>query len=122
MVTLILVLAAVSSVVCLMIDRDADTLPFIRTHAARIGRAAMVAALRSARATVAGLLRADDLIRSHRRIEDVPFHQRPAAVAVETPPSRLLALIELLILAALTGAAIAVALAGLAWGAAKLMT
>jgi hypothetical protein len=121
MVTLILVLAAVSSLVCVMIERGGDPGAAIRDFAVRVGRATGVAILRSARASSAVLLKADSHLRHHRPVHDLRFAPRPAVVAVDGWPSRLLALIELLILALLTGAAMAAALAGLAWGAVRLM-
>jgi hypothetical protein len=121
MITLILVLAAVSGVVCLMIERGEDAGPAIREYAVRVGRATGVALLQMARATWSALFGTDGLLRRRHPVEDLRFHPRPAPVALDSRHSRLLALIELLILAVLTGAAIAAALAGLAWGAARLM-
>jgi imidazolonepropionase-like amidohydrolase len=128
-VTLILVLAGVSGLVCLAIERDGDVGPPLREQAVRMGRATLAMIVRTARTTSESLLRADELLRSRtdelrrpRRVEDLRSHHVPVAMAADFRPSRLLALIELLILAALTGAAIAAALAGLAWGVSRLLT
>jgi hypothetical protein len=121
-VTLLLVLAGVSGLVCLAIDRDGDVGPFLREHAVRMGRAAVAALVRAARATSASLLRADELLRRPRRVEDFRPNPFPLALAADYRPSRLLALVELLLIAALTGAAIAGAIAGLAWGFGRLLT
>jgi hypothetical protein len=122
MVMLILVLAAVSALVCLSFDREGDVWPLIREHAARMGRAVAGALVRSAQAASEGLLRADEHLRHFRRPEPVRVQSRPVAVAVDLRPSRLLAFIELLILAALIGAAVAAAVVGLAWAIAKGLT
>lgn len=121
-VTLILVLAGVSGLVCLAIDRDGEVRPRFREHALRMGRATLIALVRTARTTSESLLKADELLRRPRRGEDLRSHQVPVAMAADFRPSRLLALIELLLIAALTGAAIAAALAGLAWGFGRLLT
>jgi hypothetical protein len=121
-VTLILVVAAVSGLVCLAIDRDGDVGPPLREHAVRMGRATLAALVRTARTTSESLLKADELLRRPRRGEYLRSHHLPVAMAADLRPSRLLALIELLLIAALTGAAIAASLAGLAWGFGRLLT
>jgi len=121
-VMLILVLAAVSALVCLSLDREGDVWPPIRQQAVRMGRALAGALVRSAQAASEGLLRADEHLRHLRRPEAVRAQSRPVAVAVDFRPSRLLAFIELLMLAVLMGAAIAAAVVGLAWAIAKGLT
>jgi hypothetical protein len=122
MVTLILVLVGVSGLVCLAIDRDGDVGPPLREHAVRMGRATLAALFRTARTTSKSLLKADEVLRRPRRSQDLRSHHLPVAMAADFRPSRLLALIELLLITALTGAAIAAAVAGLAWGFGRLLT
>jgi hypothetical protein len=122
MVTLVVLLAAVSALVCLAIDREGDIGPPIRGQAVRMARGLSAALVRSARAASDGLLTADELLRQHRRAAAIRPQSRPGAVAVDSRPSRLIAFIELLMVAALTGAAIAVATVGLAWAVAQGLT
>jgi hypothetical protein len=121
-ITLLLVLAGVSGLVCLTIDRDGDVGPFLREHAVQTARATAAALVRAARATSESLLRADELLRRPRRVGELRSNPLPVALAADYRPSRLLALIELLVIAALTGAAIAGAVAVVAWGFGRLMT
>lgn len=116
---MVVLLAAVSALVCLAIDREGDIGPPIRDQAVRMGRGLAAALVWSARAASDGLLRADELLRQHRRAAAIRSQSRPVAVAVDSRPSRLLAFVELMMVAALTGAAIAVAVVGLAWAVAQ---
>lgn len=132
-ITLIVLLAGVCWLVCASIVREGRAMTPLRARAAEAGRRAAVsvrrklrsapgAVVRAASATSEALLRADGLIRRPRRPGGFAGEHRPAPVAVEFRPSRFLALIELLLLAVLTGVAIAVAVAGVAWGLGRLLT
>jgi NADH:ubiquinone oxidoreductase subunit 3 (subunit A) len=131
--TLIVVLAGVSCLVCASTVREERAMTPLRARASEAGRRAAASVrhklrsasgtvVRAASATSEALLRADDLIRRSRRPSGFAGDHRPAPVAVEFRPSRLLALVELLLLAVLTGAAIAAAVAGVAWGLGRLLT
>lgn len=140
-VTLIVVLAAVSWLVCTM-SMGGRPGARLREWGTEEGRRAMVSARRSLRsapgavvraagATSAALLRADEILRRPRASHRPGFtgesgwaarSSEPVALAADVRPSRFLALVELLLLTVLTGAALAGAVAGVAWGVGRLLT